>query len=56
MEAIRRGSSGNVDKSTISSKTEQNLTPEAALALVQPFFPDEWGKLEPKDVQLKIIT
>ena len=63
MDSTQRGSfyssSENMDKSSSLSETEQrnnDLTPEVALTLVQPFFPNEWGKLDPKDVQLEIIT
>ena len=33
-----------------------DLTPVTALALVQPFFPNEWGKITGKDVTVKTIT
>lgn len=35
---------------------DQELTPESALALVQPFFSNEWSKIGPKDVTLRIIA
>lgn len=39
-----------------NSKSLPDLTPASALAIIQPFFPNEWGTLTAKDVTLKPIT
>ena len=38
------------------ANNNNDLMPEMALALVQPFFPKEWSKLTPKDVTIKVIA
>lgn len=39
-----------------NSTSLPDLTPASALAIIQPFFPNEWGTLTAKDVTLKPIT
>lgn len=58
--AIRKASlSSNFESDANKNEDANNnndLTPEMALALVQPFFPKEWSKLTPKDVTIKVIA
>lgn len=45
---------GNFDQE--KSEKLDDLTPETALDLVKPFFPEEWAKLSAKDISLRKIT
>lgn len=50
------GPKGNSSETNNNSNTIPELTPESASALVQPFFPKVWSKVDPKDVTLKILV
>lgn len=50
------GSEGKTSETNNNGYTISELTPESALALVQPFFPKVWSKVNPKDVTLKILA
>lgn len=60
--AARKSSISSIDKkdnlagTNIDENALPDLTPESALALVQPFFPNEWSKVAAKDVTLRKIT
>lgn len=57
MEAERRASVNPLDhKEDEANTTIEELTPESALALVQPFFPDQRAKVSARDVTLKKLT
>lgn len=60
--AARRFSISSADQkeNPAGTNSDENalpdLTPESTLALVQPFFPNEWSKVAAKDVTLRKIT
>lgn len=60
--AARKSSISCTDQKDSPADTNNNenalpdLTPESTLALVQPFFPNEWSKVAAEDVTLRKIT